>query len=116
MFYKITNNSEGRSDILIWDLGFYDLRDTFECGQCFRHEVICDEPGYIEYMTVIGDRIIRVGQKVRGELIFYDLSEEDFLKLAVPYFSLETDYALIYSDIVKRTDSEWLKKAAESAR
>ena len=116
MFYKIANNSEGNGSILVGDLGFYDLRDTLECGQCFRHEIIRDEPGYVEYMTVIGDKIIRVGQKVRGELIFYDLSEEDFLKLAVPYFSLETDYELIYSDIVGRTDSDWLKQAAKSAR
>ena len=116
MFYKITNISDGIGDIEVSGLGFYDLRDTFECGQCFRHELICDENGYVEYMTVVGDKIIKVGQKNKGELIFYSLSEENFLNVAVPYFSLETDYGLIYSDIVKRTDSEWLKKAAESAR
>ena len=116
MFYKITHNSDGSKDIEVFGLGFYNLRDTFECGQCFRHELIRDETDYVEYMTVVGDNIIRVGQKTRGELIFYGLSEEDFLNVAVPYFSLETDYEQIYSDIVKRTDSEWLKKAAESAR
>ena len=67
-------------------------------------------------MTVVGNTIIRVGQKNAGELIFYGISEEDFLSVAVPYFSLNTDYEKIYSDIVKRTDSEWLKKAADSAK
>ncbi len=116
MFYKIKEDESGKQNILVYELGFYNLRDTFECGQCFRHEIIQDETDYVEYMTVVGEKIIRVGQKTKGELIFYDLTEDDFLTVAVPYFSLETDYEFIYSDIVKNTDSEWLKKAAESAR
>ena len=116
MFYEIHKDGKEKQRIFVYGLGFYDLRDTFECGQCFRHECISHEKDFIKYMTVVGNKIITVGQKNKGELIFYDISESDFLNVAVPYFSLETDYELIYSDIVKKTDSEWLKKAAESAR
>ena len=116
MFYKTEKHSDGYQIITVGGLGYYSLRDTFECGQCFRYELIKDEDGYIEYMTVTQDMIIRVGQKNAGELIFYDISEEDFLKVAVSYFSLETDYEKIRADIVARTDSEWLKNAAECAK
>lgn len=111
MFYKILDEK----DIQVFGLGEYDLRDTLECGQCFRHELICEGEGFVEYMTVTGDLIIKVRQEKRGELIFGDISEEDFLSVAVPYFSLETDYTAIRDDIISRTDSPWLKRAAEAA-
>ena len=111
MFYKILDEK----DIQVFGLGEYDLRDTLECGQCFRHELICEGAGFVEYMTVTGDLIIKVRQEKRGELLFKDISEEDFLSVAVPYFSLETDYTAIRDDIISRTDSPWLKRAAEAA-
>ena len=115
MFYKMQKDEYGSQNIEVSGLGFYNLRDTFECGQCFRHERIRSEKGYDEYMTVIGDKIMRVGQKNAGELIFYDVSDEEFENEIIPYFSLNTDYEKIREDIVKRTDSEWLKSAAEKA-
>ena len=69
MFYKITKEENGSQNIEVYELGYYNLTDTFECGQCFRHERIRSEKGYDEYMTVIGDKIMRVGQKNAGELI-----------------------------------------------
>ena len=116
MFYKREKDEENRENITVWGLGDYDIKDTLECGQCFRYELIREEDGYVEYLTVVADKIITVGQRSRGELIFYGLSEEEFLTVAVPYFSLDVDYVAIRKDIVARTDSEWLRRAAESAK
>ena len=104
-----------REALVVSGLGEYSLSDTLECGQCFRHRKIKECDGYVEYMVPVKEKIFFVGQKKAGELIFYGISEEDFTSLAVPYFSLDTDYEKIKNDIRKRTDSEWLHKAIDVA-
>ncbi len=116
MFYKRITAKDGRDAIVAGGLGSYDIKDTFECGQCFRYERICERDGYIEYMTVVGDSIITVGQEVRGELIFYGVTDEEFENRVIPYFDLNTDYEKIRADITAHTDSEWLLRASEAAR
>ena len=114
MFFESKEELYGRSAIVVSGLGDYDLKDTLECGQCFRYEEIKNENGLTEYLTVVGNTIIDVAQRAAGELIFFGMSEEDFLSVAVPYFDLETDYRKIKSDIISRTDSKWLVSAAEA--
>ncbi len=116
MFYKRITAKDGRDAIVAGGLGSYDIKDTFECGQCFRYERICERDGYIEYMTVVGNSIITVGQEVRGELIFYGVTDEEFENRVIPYFDLNTDYEKIRADITAHTDSEWLLRASEAAR
>ena len=115
MFYERITMPDGREAIRATDLGNYSLRDTFECGQCFRYELIFEKDGYLEYMTVVSDKIIKVGQKTLGELYFIEMTDDDFLSLAVPYFTLETDYEEIKDDILKGCESPWLKAAADAA-
>ena len=115
MFYKIHTKADEKNTMEVTGLGEYDLKDTFECGQCFRYEVIRKENGYVEYMTVVGEAIIKVAQKKRGELIFLDVDEETFKNVCIPYFALETDYEKIRDDVISRTESEWLKRAANTA-
>ena len=116
MFIKKKEKLNGRDALVVSGLGDYSLSDTLECGQAFRYELIYADDGYVEYMTVVGDEIITVGQSSEGELIFYEISDAAFDSVARPYFALDTDYRAIRADIVERTDSEWLKKAAEEAR
>jgi len=66
-------------------------------------------------MTVVGDEVIFVAQSEPGELIFFDITDEVFERICVPYFSLDADYALIKNEIIGLTDSEFLKAAAEEA-
>ena len=115
MFAKTREFLNERDALIISELGSYSLTDTFECGQAFRYECIKREDGYVEYMTVVGDEIITVGQRTAGELIFYGISDEVFDKVVRSYFALDTDYRAIRADIAQRTDSEWLRRAAESA-
>lgn len=116
MFYKREKAPDGREGIHVTALGSYDLADTLECGQCFRHLRISDGGGMTEYVTVAGEFIFDVAQEKTGELWFFGINEESFLTAAVPYFSLETDYEKIREDIISRTSSEWLKRAAECAK
>ncbi|MBQ7387409.1 MAG: DNA-3-methyladenine glycosylase 2 family protein [Clostridia bacterium] len=93
-----------------------DLTDTLECGQAFRYECTAKRDGYVEYITVVGDIIVRVGQRARGELIFFGITDDEFESTVRSYFSLDTDYKKIREEISERTDSDWLKSAADEAR
>ncbi len=115
MFEKNHIIFDGGDAIRVTGLGKYSLADTMECGQCFRYEKIKRDDGADEYMTVVGNEIITAVQTVPGELIFPLMSDEVFLGTAVPYFALEYDLEKIKDDIIKHTDSEWLKSAAEFA-
>lgn len=106
----------GRCATVIKTKGYISLSDTLECGQCFRHVLITDKDGYLEYLITAGDELISVGQRTCGELIVYDADDEILRELVIPYFSLCTDYDEIRAEIVSRTDSEWLIRASESAK
>ena len=116
MFYKKRELYRGREAIVVSGLEGMSLSDTFLCGQAFRFEEIAREENYVEYMTVVGDTLIFVGQREAGELIFYISSDEEFDRIISPYFDLETDYLAIREDIISRTDSTWMKNAADAAK
>ena len=99
--------------IVVSNLGEYDLRDTLECGQCFRYEEIADTEGGCEYVITVGESVIRVKQPSRGELIFFGISDDEFENTVRPFFALDTELSEIKEDIISKTNSEWLKRAAE---
>ncbi len=116
MFQKKRGFFREREAITVSGLVDYSLTDTLTCGQAFRYEELIREEGYVEYMTVIGSLLVFVGQRTPDELIFYGLDDGDFENTVCPYFALDTDYGRIREEITERTDSDWLKRAAEAAR
>lgn len=116
MFRKKNEVYRGKNVTVIDGLGYADLTDTLECGQAFRYEQTVKEEGYVEYLTVAYGKIIRVGQRKVGELIFYDEWTEEYEAVVSRYFCFDTDFEAIRSDIISRTDSQWLKRAAEVAK
>ena len=116
MFNKKRENWDGRDALIVSELGDYSLRDTLECGQAFRYELIESREGWTEYMTIVGEELIFVGQRQPGELIFFDITDEVFDSVIVRYFALDVDYGKIREDVTKRCKSEWLARAAHSAR
>lgn len=116
MFQKKSEVYLGREATVISGLGCFSLSDTLECGQAFRYEPLIKEENYSEYLTVAYGRLINVGQRRTGELIFFDKWTKEYEEAVVKYFALDTDYEGIRADIVSRTDSEWLKSAAENAK
>ena len=115
MFDKKRVIIDNKDAILVTGLGEYDLEATMECGQCFRYERVNRQGGKKQYLTVVGDLLISVYQDVRGELIFFDLTDEQFEKIIVPYFALSRPLDDIRKDITSRTSSEWLIAAAEES-
>ena len=115
MFEKKEGFLYGRKCIIVNGLGEYDLHDTMECGQCFRFERVPNSECPVEYMIPVKDVIINVGQKQRGELLFFNTSDDVFERVAREFFALDTNLSEVKADILSRTDSEWLKSAAECA-
>jgi hypothetical protein len=115
MFRKKNEVYRDKNATIIEGLGCCSLTDTLECGQAFRYEQLVKEDGYVEYLTVAYGKIIRVGQRKPGELIFYDEWTEEYEKTVREYFCFDTDFEEIRRDIISRTDSEWLKNAADYA-
>lgn len=105
----------GRSAVTVTGLGEYDLRDTMECGQCFRFERIEGSECPVLYRTVVGSTLITVGQRERGELIFFGITDGEFENVARPYFALDTDLSEVKRDVLGHTKSEWLRQAADCA-
>ena len=105
----------GRSALIIKNLGDMDIKDTLECGQAFRYEELIREDGYVEYLTVAMGRLIFVGQRERGEVIFYGMDEDDVIML-IEYFTLNLDYTAVREMISSATDSEWMARAADCSR
>lgn len=100
--------------VSVTGLGAYSLRDTLECGQCFRFVRIND--GAIckdEYAVTMKDRVVRVGQNEPGELIFFALDSDEIDDDIRHFFALDRNLEKIKNDVLKSTDSEWLKSAAE---
>ena len=116
MFHKKRELYRGRDALIVRGLSDYSLYDTLTCGQAFRYEELFRDDSYTEFMTVASGRLIFVGQDDPDRLIFYSVSDRFFDDLIVPYFSLDTDYSAIRKDIKDRTDSGWLKNAADAAR
>ncbi len=104
-----------REALVVSGLSDMDITDTLECGQAFRYEELCREDGYVEYLTVAMGRLIFIGQRKQGELIFYGMDEED-LPMLDGYFCLSLDYPKIREIIASATDSDWLMRATESGK
>ena len=116
MFSKKNELYRGKFATFVSGLGNLSLSDTLECGQAFRYERLVKEENYVEYMTVAYGKIIIVGQEKAGELIFYGDWNEEYERIVTSYFAADLDYEEIRKDIISRTDSEWLKSAAECAK
>ena len=114
MLWKKQKNADGAVEFVVSEIGEYSLEDTLECGQCFRFERIGGEDG-AEYIVVARGIVFDVMQRERGRLVFRGISEREFLEVAVPYFSLDTDFADMRRDILARTPSERLRLAADGA-
>jgi N-glycosylase/DNA lyase len=115
MFVKKHKVINGEAVISISELQYFSLADTLECGQAFRYELLKKEEGYVEYLTVVKDNLIRVGQRSDGELLFYEISDDVFEQVCLPYFSLDTDYAAIKREVSALANSPRLSEAADLA-
>lgn len=105
MDYKIKNNN-----IIVSEKDL-DLDETLDCGQAFRWKKIPSDFQCTYEGSFLNDKL-KVSQTGKGEFIFHDTSEEDFIGKWVDYFDFNTDYSEL-----KRifSEDETLSKACDFA-
>ena len=103
MDYK--NIKVNEDNIVIEGVKNFRLKQTFECGQCFRFHKINDT----NYITVAFERVIEL--KEEGDnIIIYNSNEEDVKNIWIKYFDLERSYSDIKEELSK---DDLLKKSVE---
>ncbi len=78
----------------------FELRDIFECGQCFRWNK--QEDG--SYIGIFGKNVLEV-KKLGSDVIFKGICQDDIEKVVREYFDLERDYENIKKELSKIDDN-----------
>ena len=74
----------------------FELKDIFDCGQCFRWNV--EEDG--SYTGVFGNNVLNV-KKENYDIIFEGICENDIKETVEDYFDLKRDYNAIKKELAK---------------
>lgn len=80
--------------IVVSDLEFFDIKQTFDCGQCFRFDPVDAEGGGVTYDGVAFGKYVRLSQNL-GKLTLYNTDEAEFEQIWKPFLGLDEDYGAI---------------------
>ena len=85
----------------------FELKDIFECGQCFRWNPNEDE----SYTGVFGNNVINVSKKENGDVLFEGVCEGNIQTICEKYLDIKRDY-----EKIKETLSQEDENLAESIK
>ena len=85
---------------IIKNIDSFELKDIFDCGQCFRWNV--EENG--SYTGVFGHNVLNV-KKENDEVIFEGICEGNIKETVEYYFDLKRDYKKIKDELSKIDDN-----------
>lgn len=83
-------------EFLLENNSSFNLRDIFECGQCFRWNK--EEDG--SYTGVFANNVINVSKTTKG-IYFKGVCEKDIVNTVIDYFDLDRDYNEIKRKLAK---------------
>ncbi|MEG1448240.1 MAG: DNA glycosylase [Oscillospiraceae bacterium] len=102
MKYKFENNN-----VIITDVVDFSLKDTLDCGQCFRWDA--NEEGI--YHGVAFGKSLDIFQN-ENTITLFNTTKDDFYNIWYNYFDLDTDYHKIKEEF---SADDTLKKAVQYA-
>ena len=91
---------------IIKDIKSFELKDIFDCGQCFRWNE--QEDG--SYTGVFGENVLNVSKK-NNEIIFKGICKENIKQTVEKYFDLNRNYEEIKDELSKIDEN--MKKSIE---
>ncbi len=100
------NNKMEVQEYILENQNSFELKDIFECGQCFRWNKQEDE----SYTGVIKNAVINVKQ-IDNKIIFKGISENNLSEVVKEYFDLDMDYQDLKSKLSKI--DEFMKESIE---
>ena len=83
-------------EFLLEKYNSFNLKDIFDCGQCFRWNI--EDDG--SYTGVFKRNVINVKMQNNG-ILFKGICEDNIIPTIIDYFDLERDYELIKSKLSK---------------
>lgn len=78
------------------NINSFELKDIFDCGQCFRWNK--QEDG--SYTGVVGENVLNV-KKEKNNVIIEGIGKDKFSKMTEEYFDLKRDYNEIKEELSK---------------
>ena len=90
----------------ISNIDSFELKDIFDCGQCFRWNEQQDG----SYTGVFGDNVLNVA-KIGNEVIFKGICKTDIKETVENYFDLNRDYQKIKNQLMQIDEN--MKKSVE---
>ncbi len=90
----------------IKNIDSFELKDIFDCGQCFRWNEQQDG----SYTGVFGDNVLNVA-KIGNEVIFKGICKENIKETVEKYFDLNRDYQKIKNQLMQIDEN--MKKSVE---
>lgn len=81
--------------IVLSELEYFDIEQTFDCGQCFRFDPVDFGAGKT-YEGVAFGKYVKFSQNL-GKLTVYNTNEEEFEQIWKPFLALDEDYGAIRS-------------------
>ncbi len=82
--------------IILNNIDSFELKDIFDCGQCFRWNK--EQDG--SYTGVFGENVLNV-KKEAGKIIFQGLCKNEIKETIEEYFDLKRDYTQIKNTLSK---------------
>lgn len=82
--------------IKVNDVQNFNLRDIFECGQCFRWNETDDNT----YIGIAFGKVIEV-KVIEKDLYIYNTTKEEVENIWIDYFDLTRDYGIIKEELSK---------------
>lgn len=82
--------------IKVNDVQNFNLRDIFECGQCFRWNETDDNT----YIGIAFGKVIEV-KLIENDLYIYNATKEEVENIWIDYFDLTRDYGIIKEELSK---------------
>lgn len=82
--------------IKVNDVQNFNLRDIFECGQCFRW----NETDENTYIGIAFGKVIEV-KLIEKDLYIYNATKEEVENIWIDYFDLTRDYGIIKEELSK---------------
>lgn len=81
---------------VLGDINSFELKDIFDCGQCFRWNL--QEDG--SYTGVFGNNVLNI-KKDKNKVVFEGICEKDIKPTVENYFDLNRDYEKIKNELSK---------------
>ncbi|MGL4761737.1 MAG: DNA-3-methyladenine glycosylase family protein [Sarcina sp.] len=86
----------GSNSVTLKGVKNFNLKQTLECGQCFRWEKVARD----NYIGVAFGKVLEVKQ-TGEDIILLNTTKEEFDKIWLNYFNLTTNYTAIKSELSK---------------